>query len=80
MSGWTLKLYYEKKDREAKQKLERLRARRASAQAQTSTPKKGGKTGGKVLNDTIDITSPEKTPKRDGSEETAETKRLTPTS
>ena len=75
LSGWTSKLYYEKKDKEARQKLERLRARRSQASAQTSTPKKDGKTGGRILNDTIDITSPEKTPKKGGSEERQETKK-----
>lgn len=43
LSGWTSKLYYDATDREAKRKLERLKARKAGAQAQTSTPKKTGR-------------------------------------
>ena len=68
------------KDRDAKRKLERLKARKAGAQAQTSTSKKTGRKQGQILDETIDITSPEKSPKKNGSKtdgEKLETKKRT---
>ena len=55
-AGWISKVYYDARDKEAKRKLEQLSSRKA----QTSTPKKKGACR---LDDTINITSPEKTPK-----------------
>ena len=60
--------------------VERLKARRAGAQAQTSTSKKTGRKQGQILDETIDITSPEKSPKKSGSKtdgEKLETKKRT---
>ena len=67
-AGWVSKVYYDSRDKEAKRKLEQLTSRKA----QTSTPKKKGAC---KLDDTIDITSPEKTPKSGKQEDNPRRKR-----